>query len=381
MAKTFEILAPTTKISLSLDANRPRFYSLNIFSKRITCSNTSRTSRLISKGCKLVGCGSGLPNLQVSNEDLSKVMDTSDEWISSRTGIRNRRILSGNESLTDLAVEAARKALQMAEVEPDDVDLILFCSSTPEDLFGGAPMVQKTLGCKRNPPAFDIRAACSGFLLGLISASCYIRGGGFKNVLVIGADSVSRYVDWTDKGTCVLFGDGAGAILVQACDSEEDGVFGFDLHTDGSGNRHLEAGIKQNETDLGNGSVLGFPTTQPSISYIQMNGPEVFRFAGKVVPQTIKDSLAKAGLKLLDIDWLLIHQANQRIIDRVSAALDFPKDKVISNLENYGNTSAASIPLALDEAVRSGRVKQGQTIMTAGFGAGLTWASAIVRWG
>ncbi|KAI3727498.1 hypothetical protein L6452_16114 [Arctium lappa] len=381
MAKAFEILAPTTKISLSLSTNRSLFYSPNVVSKRICCSNTSRAPRFISKGCKLVGCGSALPNLQVSNDDLTKVMDTSDEWISSRTGIRNRRILSGNETLTDLAVEAANKALQMAKVEPDDVDLLLFCSSTPEHLFGGAPMIQKALGCKENPPAFDIRAACSGFLLGLISASCYIRGGGFKNVLVIGADSISRYVDWMDKRTCVLFGDAAGAILVQACDSEEDGVFSFDLHTDGNGNRHLDVGIKQNETNLANGSVMGFPNTRPSFSDFQMNGSEVFRFAVKAVPQTIEASLAKAGLKLSDMDWLLIHQANQRIIDRVAVELEFPKDKVISNLENYGNTSAASIPLALDEAVRSGRVKKGQTILTAGFGAGLTWASAIVRWG
>ncbi|KAJ9549905.1 hypothetical protein OSB04_022448 [Centaurea solstitialis] len=366
-------------ISSSLGTNQSPFYSPNVASKRIRCSRASRASRFISKGCKLVGCGSALPNLQVSNDDLAKVIDTSDEWIYSRSGIRNRRILSGNESLTGLAVEAANKALKMAEVEADDVDLLLFCSSTPEDLFGGAPMVQKLLGCKGNLPAFDIRAACSGFLLGLVTASRYIRGGGFKNVLVIGADCISRYLDWMDRRSSVLFGDGAGAILLQACDSEEDGVFGFDLHTDGNGNRHVNASIKQNETDVG--SVMGFSTTRPSISDIKMNGSEVFRFAVKAAPRTIQASLAKADLKISDMDWLLIHQANQRIIDRVAEELEFPKDKVISNLENYGNTSAASIPLALDEAVRSGRVKKGETIMTAGFGAGLTWASAIVRWG
>ncbi|KAI3727496.1 hypothetical protein L6452_16112 [Arctium lappa] len=378
--KAFDILAPIMKIS-SVSTNGLSFYSSNIVSKRVRCCCTSRAPRFVSKGCKLVGCGSALPNLQVSNDDLAKIIDASDEWIFSRTGIRNRRILSGKESMTSLAVEASKKALQMAEVEPDDVDLILLCSSTPEDLLGGAPMIQKKLGCKGNPPAFDIRAACSGFILGLVSASCYIRGGGFKNVLVIGADCISRYVDWTDKKTCVLFGDGAGAVLVQACDIEEDGLFDFDLHTDGNGNRHLNSGINQSETNLANASVMGFPTTHSSISHIQMNGPEVFRFAVKAVPQTIEASLAKAGLKLSDMDWLLMHQANQRIIDSIAAELEFPKDKVISNLENYGNTSAASIPLALDEAVRSGRVKQGQTIMTAGYGAGLTWASTIMRWG
>ncbi|KAI7749637.1 hypothetical protein M8C21_014006 [Ambrosia artemisiifolia] len=272
----------------------------------------------------------------------------------------------------------------MAEVDVDDVDLILFCSSTPDDLFGGAPEVQKNLGCKRNPPAFDIRAACSGFLLGLVSASCHIRGGGFKNVLVIGADCISHYVDWKDRKTCVLFGDAAGAILLQACDSEDDGLYGFDLHTDGYGSRKLNAGIKHmTETDFALGSnadALGFSPTHASISYIQMNGQEVFRFVVKAVPESIMASLANSGLSLSDIDWLLVHQANQRIIDYVATKLEFPTDRVISNLKNYGNTSAASIPLALDEAVRSGKVKKGQTVMTAGFGAGLTWGSAVVRW-
>ncbi|XP_071697428.1 beta-ketoacyl-[acyl-carrier-protein] synthase III A, chloroplastic-like isoform X2 [Rutidosis leptorrhynchoides] len=366
------------------------------FKKIIRCSSSSsqgvdsftpvesRVSRLVGKGCKLVGCGSALPHLQITNDDLSKIVDTNDEWISARTGIRNRRILTGNESLTGLATEAARKALEMADVEADDVDLILLCTSTPEDLFGGAPQIQKALGCKGNPLSFDITAACSGFVLGLVSASCYIRGGGFKNVLVIGADSLSRYVDWTDRGTCILFGDAAGAVLVQACDIEQDGLFGFDLHSDGDGNRHLNAGIKENETDhdLGtNGSAHAFPPNGSSYSCIKMNGTEVFRFAVGVVPQTIEASLANAGLNRSDIDWLLLHQANQRILDGVATRLEIPKDRVISNLANYGNTSAASIPLALDEAVRSGKVKQGQTIATAGFGAGLTWGSAILRWG
>ncbi|XP_076941088.1 beta-ketoacyl-[acyl-carrier-protein] synthase III, chloroplastic-like [Bidens hawaiensis] len=251
----------------------------------------------------------------------------------------------------------------MAGFKADDLDLILFCSSTPDELLGGAPEVQKGLGCKRNPPAFDIRAACSGFLLGLVSASCHIRGGGFKNVLVIGADCVTRYLDWKDRNTCVLFGDAAGAILLQACDSEEDGLIDFDMHTDGKGARHANASIRHTQTNFASGSkgvTPGFSITQPSISYIQTNGHEVFRFASKVVPESILVLLAKAGLKQSDIDWLLVHQANQRIIDRIASKLDFSKDKVISNIANYGNTSAASIPLALDEAVRSGKVKEGR---------------------
>ncbi|KAL6986063.1 Beta-ketoacyl-[acyl-carrier-protein] synthase III B, chloroplastic [Sarracenia purpurea var. burkii] len=347
-------------------------------------SSQSRVPRLFSKGCKLVGCGSAVPSLQVSNDDLTKFVDTSDEWISVRTGIRNRHVLTGKDSLTALAVEAAKKALQMAEVDPDDLNLVLLCTSTPDDLFGSAPQIQKALGCNKNPLAYDITAACSGFVLGLVSAACYIRGGGFNNVLVIGADALSRYVDWTDRGTCILFGDAAGAVVVQACDGEEDGFFGFDLHSDGEGQRHLNANIKEYEEDhalRSNGSVLGFPPRRSSYSCIQMNGKEVFRFAVRSVPQSIESALKNAGLSGSSIDWLLLHQANRRIIDAVATRLEVPPERIISNLENYGNTSAASIPLALDEAVRSGKVRSGHTIAAAGFGAGLTWGSAIVRWG
>ncbi|CAN6577341.1 unnamed protein product [Malus baccata var. baccata] len=372
--------------------------SLEGISKRVFCSSTfegaekhvgasaseSRSPKLVSKGCKLIGCGSAVPSLKISNDDLAKVLDTNDEWISVRTGIRNRRVISGKESLTMLAVKAAHKALEMAQVDVDDVDLILVCTSTPDDIFGCAPKVQKALGCARNPLAYDITAACSGFILGLVSAYCHIKAGGFKNVLVIGADALSRIVDWTNRGTCILFGDAAGAVLIQACDGEDDGLLSFDVHSDGEGYRHLNAALKENETDdeLGsNGSVLGFPPRQASYSCLQMNGKEVFRFAVRVVPQSIEYSLAKAGLPASSIDWLLLHQANQRILDAVSTRLQIPSEQVISNLANYGNTSAGSIPLALDEAVRSGKVKPGHTIAAAGFGAGLTWASTIFRWG
>ncbi|PIN14100.1 Beta-ketoacyl-[acyl-carrier-protein] synthase III [Handroanthus impetiginosus] len=383
------------RFSPSLGIYRYGFWSSDGVSSRIVFTSAtqgvekispseSRVPRLFSKGCKLVGCGSAVPSIQISNDDLSEIVYTSDEWISVRTGIRNRRILSGKDSLMDLAVVASKKALEMADVDPDDVDLVLLCTSTPEDLFGSAPQIQKALGCKNNPLAYDITAACSGFILGLVSAACHIRGGGFNNVLVIGADALSRYVDWTDRGSCILFGDAAGAVLVQACDGKEDGLFAFDLHSDGEGQRHLKATIKENETDheLGtNGSLLGLLPKGSSYSCIQMNGKEVFRFAVRVVPQSIELALEKAGLTGSNIDWLLLHQANQRIIDAVATRLDIPSERVISNLANYGNTSAASIPLALDEAVRSGKVQAGHTIATAGFGAGLTWGSAIVRWG
>ncbi|GER52618.1 3-oxoacyl-[acyl-carrier-protein] synthase III [Striga asiatica] len=412
MANASGISTPTAagvgrRFSPSIGIYRSGFWFSEGVARRIMCSSStqsdktlspsdSRAPRLVSRGCKLVGCGSALPSLQISNNDLSKIVDTNDEWISVRTGIQNRRILAGKDSLTGLAVEASQKALDMAGLSPDDVDLVLLCTSTPEDLFGSAPQIQKALGCKNNPLAYDITAACSGFILGLVSAACYIRGGGFKNVLVIGADALSRYVDWTDRGSCILFGDAAGAFLVQACDSEEDGLFAFDMHSDGEGQRHLKANIKENEKDhlLGtNGSLLGILPKDTSYSCIQMNGKEVFRFAVRVVPQSIALALEKAGLSGSNVDWLLLHQlhvvltiycdynANQRIIDAVATRLEIPGERVISNLANYGNTSAASIPLALDEAVRSGKVKSGQTLATAGFGAGLTWGSAIIRWG
>ncbi|KAK6794807.1 hypothetical protein RDI58_008260 [Solanum bulbocastanum] len=391
-------------------------------------TDQSRVSRLGNRGCKLIGCGSAVPSLNVSNDDLAKIVDTNDQWISVRTGIRNRK-----DSLTDLAAEAARKALEMAEVDPNDVDLILLCSSTPEDLFGSAPQIQRALGCKSNPLSFDITAACSGFMLGLVSAACYIRGGGFKNVLVIGADALSRYGGLKPKdsglrlwgqpfklaaGNASMFfhaskvrtqisrlesapspsppGPLPGLGLSQtripcavicysvACDIGEDGLFGFDLHSDGEGQRHLNASIKDNETDKAfgtNGSAFGFPPTGSSYSCIQMNGKEVFRFAVRAVPQSIEAALENAGLPRSKIDWLLLHQANQRILDAVATRLEVPSEHVISNLANYGNTSAASIPLALDEAVRSGKVQAGHVIAAAGFGAGLTWGSAILRWG
>ncbi|KAI3967523.1 hypothetical protein MKW92_013553 [Papaver armeniacum] len=344
------------------------------------------TPKWVTQGCKLVGCGSAVPSLSISNDDLSSIVETSDKWIYERTGIRNRRVLSGKDSLTGLSEMAARRALEMAQVEPDDVDLILMCTSTPEDLFGSAPQIQRALGCKNSPLSYDITAACSGFVLGLLSAACHIRGGGFKNVLVIGADSLSRYVDWTDRKTCIIFGDAAGAVVVQACDGNEDGLFGFDFHSDGEGQKHLNATMREDNAQeddvLGtNDSAADFPPKRSSYSCIQMNGQEVFRFAVKCVPQSIESALGKAGMTSSDVDWLLLHQANQRIIDKVSEKLQIPSERVISNLANYGNTSAASIPLALDEAVRSGKVQPGHTIAASGFGAGLTWGSTIMRWG
>ncbi|KAJ4760337.1 3-oxoacyl-[acyl-carrier-protein] synthase 3 [Rhynchospora pubera] len=345
-------------------------------------SKPRRLPRVVGMGSKLIGCGSAVPKFEISNDDMAEIVETSDEWISVRTGIHKRRVLTGEESVKGLAIEAGKKALEMAHVEPDEVDLVILCTSTPDDLFGTGAQVHTALGCK-NAWAFDATAACSGFLVGLITATRFIKGGGYKNVLVIGADSLSRYVDWTDRGTCILFGDGAGAVLVQATAAEEDGFLGFDVHSDGQGYRHLNAKTSVGGTEevipSTNGSI-NFPPKKPAFSFIQMNGKEVFRFAVSSVPRSIVASLEEAGLTNSDIDWLLLHQANWRIIDAVATRLQIPSEKIISNLANYGNTSAASIPLALDEAVRGGKVKGGDIIAASGFGAGLTWGSAIMRW-
>eukprot|EP00250_Pteridium_aquilinum_P013634 c21469_g2_i1 orf=226-1488(+) len=339
--------------------------------------------RIVGRGSKLIGCGSALPKRIISNNDLAKLVDTNDEWISVRTGIRNRRVLSDGETITSLAVEASKKALEMAKLKAEDIDLILLCTSSPDDLFGSAPQVQRELGCSK-ALAFDITAACSGFVLGLVTGTRYIKGGGFCNVLVIGADALSRYVDWTDRGTCILFGDAAGALVLQAASDDQDSLLGFDFHSDGQGQRHLHVHFNANEVpgkdgDKSNGAIPLPSKATPSC--LQMNGKEVFKFAVRCVPQAIQAALKEAGLVSQNIDWLLLHQANQRILDAVSERLQISPERVVSNLANYGNTSAASIPLALDEAVRSGKVKPGHILATAGFGAGLTWGSVIIKWG
>ncbi|VAH38025.1 unnamed protein product [Triticum turgidum subsp. durum] len=358
-----------------------------------------RNCRVVGMGSKLIGSGSATPSLCISNDDLSKFVETSDEWIAARTGIRNRRVLSGGETLGGLSVKAAQRALEMAQVRPEDVDLVLFCTSTPDDLFGGAGRVLAEVGCT-NAFGFDITAACSGFIVGLITATRFIKGGGIQNVLVVGADALSQYVDWTDRGTCILFGDAAGAVLlavvflysllgktlqfvvVQSCNADEDGLLGFCVQSDGHGQKHLHCSSSNADSILSKtNGVPGFPPKKTNFSCIEMNGKEVFRFAVRCVPQSIEKALEEAGLPASSIDWLLLHQANQRIIDAAASRLSIPSEKVISNLANYGNTSAASIPLALDEAVRGGKVKAGDVIAASGFGAGLIWGSAIVKWG
>jgi 3-oxoacyl-[acyl-carrier-protein] synthase-3 len=326
-------------------------------------------------GVAITGCGSATPEQFLSNEELSQIVETSDEWIKSRTGIGKRHLADQSVSLSQLAAQAAIKALEMAQVSPSDIDLILLATSTPDDLFGSAAQVQSQIKANR-AIAFDLTAACSGFLVGLVTATQFIRTGTYRNVLVIGADVLSRWVDWNDRATCVLFGDGAGAVLCQANDTK-DNILGFELHSDGSQNGSLNLAYEGEELPLKQGVSVQKGTYKP----LRMNGREVYRFAVAKVPEVIEKALYRANLTTSDIDWLVLHQANQRIMDAVSDRLKLPPEKVISNLSEYGNTSAASIPLALDEAVRSGKVKKGDIIASSGFGAGLTWGGIIFRWG
>ncbi|OLP15834.1 3-oxoacyl-ACP synthase [Leptolyngbya sp. 'hensonii'] len=325
-------------------------------------------------GIAITGSGSAVPPTALSNEQLSQIVETSDEWIASRTGIRERHVGSPELSLADLAAQAGEAALSMAALPAAEVDLIILATSTADDLFGSAALIQAKLGASR-AVAFDLTAACSGFLFGLVTAAQFIRAGTYQNVLLIGADMLSRWTDWSDRRTCILFGDGAGAVLIQA--NERDCLLGFELRSDGTQNNCLNLAYQPQAKSVLEGVDLG----QGNYQFITMNGQEVYRFAVRQVPEVIEKSLYRAKLTIDQIDWLLLHQANQRILDAVSQRLNVPPEKVISNLAHYGNTSAASIPLALDEEVRQGRVKPGDIIASSGFGAGLTWGAAIFRWG
>jgi 3-oxoacyl-[acyl-carrier-protein] synthase III len=326
-------------------------------------------------GVTFIGCGAAVPETVVLNDALAQVVDTSDEWIASRTGIRQRHISNANESLAGFATQAAQQALEMAGVAATDVDMIILATSSAEDLFGTACQIQAQLGATK-AVAFDLTAACSGFVFGVVTAAQFLRSGVYRNILVIGADLLSRWMDWNDRNTCVLFGDGAGAVLMQGT-QDIDRLLGFEIRSDGSQNCCLNLAFKPELRELIPGVIL----TQGKYQYITMSGKEVYRFAINRVPDAIDKVIHQANLTSDDIDWLILHQANQRIMDAVAERLHISAEKVISNVAKYGNTSAASIPIALNEAVRSGKIKAGDTIATSGFGAGLSWGAAIFNWG
>jgi 3-oxoacyl-[acyl-carrier-protein] synthase III len=327
---------------------------------------------------KLTGVGAALPTQVLSNEDLAKFLDTSDAWIYSRTGIRQRHILEADQRVTDLAIKAGKAALAQAGVAPEQVDLILLATSTPDDLFGSAPEVQAGLGAHR-AVAFDLSAACSGFVFALVTAAQYLQTGTYRRVLVIAADALSRTVDWSDRSICVLFGDGAGAVLLEAEDTaKEDGLLGFELRTDGTG-----ASLLRLEVDSSQVTSPSENVTFPRQAYrtMTMNGREVYRFVASAVPEVIEKALFRSGLSLDQVDYVILHQANQRIIEAVAQRLNVPSEKMVSYIANCGNTSAASIPIALAAEIETGRIQSGATLVMAGFGAGLSWGAAVVRLG
>ncbi len=323
------------------------------------------------KYSRIVGTGSHLPEKVLTNKDLEQMVETSDEWIRERTGIGERRIAAQGETTVDLAVPAARRAMQAAGVDPDEIDLIVFGTTTPDQVFPNCgALLQDRLGI-RNCPAFSVEAACSSFIYALSVADKFIKLGDAKCALVIGAETLSRIVDWSDRSTAILFGDGAGAVVLKPAD--EAGIISTHLHTDGFYKDLLYCPV---------GPSKGFhPDEQGRIpAFIHMAGNEVFKIAVKSLGAIVDETLAANGLDKSAIDWLIPHQANIRIIQATAKKLEMSMDKVIVTVEQHGNTSAASVPMALDAGVRDGRVKRGDLILLEAFGGGLTWGSALIRY-
>jgi 3-oxoacyl-[acyl-carrier-protein] synthase-3 len=317
------------------------------------------------KYARIVGTGSYLPPRIVTNQELATRIDTADEWIVSRTGIRQRHIADERQTSSDLALEAARAALAAAGTTAGDLDLIIVATSTPDYVFPStACLLQAKLGV-RGCAAFDVQAVCSGFVYALAVADSFVRSGQSRNALVIGAEVFSRILDWNDRTTCVLFGDGAGAVVLRADD--RPGVHASVLHADGS-----QAGILAVPGNVCGGKIVGSP-------FLTMDGPAVFKFAVRVLDEVARETVARCGMQLGDIDWLIPHQANVRILDATAKRLGLPAAKVVVTVDRHGNTSAASVPLALDLALRDGRIKRGHKVMLQGVGGGFTWGASLVE--
>jgi len=317
---------------------------------------------------RIAGTGSYLPEKVLTNHDLEKMMDTSDDWIRERTGIKRRHIAAEDEATSDLALAAANQALDMAGITPEDVNLIIIATTTPDKVFPGvACIVQRRLGI-RGCGAFDIQAACSGFVYGLDLADRYIRTGAAKNVLVIGAETLSCLTNWEDRTTAVLFGDGAGAVVLQEAD--KPGILSTHIHADGQYEDLLQ---------VPQGVSSGYDVTRAGEAFIQMNGNAVFRRAVATLDSIARETLEKNNIDKHDLDWFVPHQANMRIITAAAKKLDMPMERVIVTVDEHANTSAASIPLALDVAVRDGRIKRGELLLFEAFGAGFTWGSTLLR--
>ena len=319
---------------------------------------------------QILGCGGYLPERVVTNADLTETLDTSDAWIVQRTGIRERHVAAPDEKTSDLALKAAREALAAAKLSPDDIDLIVLATSTPDNTFPAtATRVQAGLGVKRGA-AFDVQAVCSGFVYALATADNFVRAGQAKTALVIGAETFSRILDWKDRGTCVLFGDGAGALVLRGTPSNgspsERGVLSTHLHSDGTGYNLLY--------------VDGGVSTTGTAGHLRMEGKEVFKHAVLRLAEVVDEALAANNLRASDVDWLVPHQANRRIIDAMGKKLGLGSEKVVVTIDRHANTSAASVPLALAEATRDGRIRAGQLVLLEAMGGGLTWGASLIRW-
>jgi 3-oxoacyl-[acyl-carrier-protein] synthase-3 len=319
----------------------------------------------MSRRAIILGSGSALPARRVSNAELAETVDTSDAWIVERTGIRARYIAGEGETTATLGTEAARRALDAAGLAPADIDLIVLATATPDQTFpSSATKIQHALGIT-DGVAFDVAAVCSGFLYALSVAESMIRAGSATRALVIGSETFSRILDWEDRGTCVLFGDGAGAVVLAAEESGERGILSVALHADGRHNDMLY--------------VDGGPSTTGTVGKLRMKGREVFRNAVTSLAAVLGEAVAKAGLEMSDIDWLVPHQANRRILDATAQKLGLPPERVVVTIDEHANTSAASVPLAFDQATRDGRIKPGDVVVFEAFGGGFTWGAAVAR--
>jgi 3-oxoacyl-[acyl-carrier-protein] synthase-3 len=313
---------------------------------------------------RIVGTGSYLPPRVMDNDEFAGRLDTSDAWIRERTGIARRHIADETQTSSDLALEASRAALKTAGIDASEIDLIVVATSTPDFIFPStACLLQAKLGIK-GCAAFDVQAVCTGFIYALATADSFIRTGMNRKALVVGAEVFSRILDWNDRGTCVLFGDGAGAVVLAA--AAKPGIHATRLHADGS-----QVGMLSVPGNVARGKVIGSP-------FLQMNGQGVFKFAVRVLEESARETVAAAGMKLEDVDWLIPHQANVRILEATARKLEMPREKLVVTVDHHGNTSAASVPLALDEYVRAGRIRPGHRLLLQGVGGGFTWGSSVV---
>lgn len=328
----------------------------------------------MTRRAKITAVGTCVPERVVTNDDLSLSLDTSDEWISTRSGIRERHIAENGQAASDLGAVAAKRALKAAGAAPGDLDLIMVASLSPDMLFPPtASFVSGLIGAD-GTPAFDLSAACTGFVYALAAGNAFVASGQADRVLVVGAEVVSKMIDWTDRGTAVLFGDGAGAVLLEPAPEGEEGIIGFDLGNDpgGASQLNLPAG--------GSRLPASAETVAARQHFLRMNGREVYKFATRIIVSSARKILTRYGCRVQDVSLFIPHQANIRIIDTAARKLGIPPERVFSNLERYGNTSCASIPLCLDEAMQEGRLNSGDLVLMVGFGAGLSWGSCLVRW-